>query len=187
MTRADESPKIPRTSSSGRKPANRYASRRRLRLRIVAIAKSCQFLQGLQTLKTGFQQGFPANTWQFLPTLFHEDPIFICPHKIWVDFVDKYNFKACFLEPLTLTLALIYTVPMPTPIATAEYMKLSISERIQLVEDIWDSIAADAPNTVELSQAQKTELHRRVTAHRTDPSTVVPWEQVRSKLFPGKP
>ena len=58
---------------------------------------------------------------------------------------------------------------MPTPIATAEYMKLSVSERIQLVEDIWDSIAADAPNTVELSQAQKAELHRRVAAVPTLP------------------
>jgi len=77
---------------------------------------------------------------------------------------------------------------MPTPTATAEYMKLSVSERIQLVEDIWDSIAAEAPpNTVELSQAQKAELHRRVAAHRADPSTAVPWEQVRSKLFPSKP
>ena len=76
---------------------------------------------------------------------------------------------------------------MPTPIASAEYLKLSVSERIQLVEDIWDSIAADARNSVELSQAQKAELHRRVAAHRADSSTAVPWEQVRSKLFPTKP
>lgn len=76
---------------------------------------------------------------------------------------------------------------MPSPAATTEYMKLSISERIQLVEDIWDSIAAEATNTVELSLAQKAELHRRVAAHRADPSTAVPWDQVRSKLFPTKP
>lgn len=76
---------------------------------------------------------------------------------------------------------------MHTPAATIEYMKLSVSERIQLVEDIWDSIAAEAPNTIELSNAQKTELHRRITAHRVDPSTAIPWELVRSKLFPSKP
>lgn len=76
---------------------------------------------------------------------------------------------------------------MPTPTATIEYMKLSVSERIQLVEDIWDSIAAETSNTVELSQAQKTEFHRRVAAHRADPSTAISWEQVRSKLFPSKP
>lgn len=83
-------------------------------------------------------------------------------------------------------MTLIYTMSMHTPTVTAEYMKLSVSERIQLVEDIWDSIAAEAPNTVELSQAQMAELHRRVAAHRTDPSTAIPWEQVRSKLFLSK-
>lgn len=76
---------------------------------------------------------------------------------------------------------------MPTPTVTTEHMKLSVSERIQLVEDIWDSIAAEAPDAVELSQTQKAELHRRVAAHRADPSTSVPWAQARSKLFPSKP
>ena len=76
---------------------------------------------------------------------------------------------------------------MPTSGATVEYMKLSVSERIQLVEDIWDSIAAEAPDTVELSEAQKAELHRRLAAHRADPSSAIPWEQVRSKLFSSKP
>ena len=91
------------------------------------------------------------------------------------------------LHPLILTSALIYTTLMPTPADTIEYMKLSVSERIQLVEDIWDSIAAEAPHTVGLSQAQKAELHRRAAEHRADPSTSIPWEQVRSKLFPSKP
>lgn len=67
---------------------------------------------------------------------------------------------------------------------TTEYMKLSVSERIQLVEDIWDSIVAEAPDDVfDLSQTQKAELHRRVAEHRADPSSAVPWEQVRAKLF----
>lgn len=74
---------------------------------------------------------------------------------------------------------------MATP-TTTEYMTLSVSERIQLVEDIWDSIAAEAPDTVKLSQAQKSELHRRVVEHHADPSTAVPWEQVRAKLFSNK-
>lgn len=85
------------------------------------------------------------------------------------------------------TPTLIYTTSMPTLTVAAEYMKLSLSERIQLVEDIWDSIAAEAPDTVELSQAQKAELHRRVAAHRADPSSSVPWEQVRSRCFRANP
>jgi putative addiction module component (TIGR02574 family) len=76
---------------------------------------------------------------------------------------------------------------MHTPATTHEYLKLSASERIQLVEDIWDSIAAEESDTVELSQAQMAELHRRVAEHRADPSTGFPWEQVRSKLFSSKP
>jgi putative addiction module component (TIGR02574 family) len=74
---------------------------------------------------------------------------------------------------------------MPTPAAT-EYMKLSVSERIQLVEDIWDSIAVEFPDSIGLSQDQKTELHRRLAAHRADPTTAIPWEQVRSKLFSSR-
>jgi putative addiction module component (TIGR02574 family) len=64
---------------------------------------------------------------------------------------------------------------------------LDIDEQIALVEAIWNSIAAEASDTVGLSQIQRAELHRRVAAHRADPSTAVPWKQVRSKLFPSKP
>jgi len=65
----------------------------------------------------------------------------------------------------------------------ADYMKLSISERIQLVEDIWDSIALEAPDSFELSEDQKADLHRRAAAHHADPASAIPWEQVRIKLF----
>lgn len=76
---------------------------------------------------------------------------------------------------------------MPSIKSTTEYIKLTVSERIQFVEDIWNSIAAEPPDAVGLSPTQKAELHRRVAAHRADPSTTVPWEQVRSELFSSKP
>lgn len=75
---------------------------------------------------------------------------------------------------------------MSTSAISTEYLKLSVSERIQLVEDIWDSIVAEASETIELSKAQKDELNRRVAEHRADPSTAVPWEQVRARLFSGE-
>ena len=105
-------------------------------------------------------------------SLFHAQKVF---HQ-----ADKHRLY------LTLTSALTYTKSMSSP-AITEYMKLSVAERIQLVEDIWDSIAAEAPDIVALSPDQKAELHRRVAAHRADPSTAVPWDEVRSKLFPSKP
>jgi putative addiction module component (TIGR02574 family) len=67
-----------------------------------------------------------------------------------------------------------------------DYRLLAISERIELVEDIWDSIAEEAPAATELSQQYRAELHRRLAAHRADPSSSVPWEQVRAELFKGQ-
>ena len=44
---------------------------------------------------------------------------------------------------------------------------LSIGERMQLVEDIWDSIAADQA-TLPLTDEQRVELDRRLDAYETD-------------------
>lgn len=63
------------------------------------------------------------------------------------------------------------------------YKKLSVAERIQLVEDIWDSIESDNPESFYLSDVQKAELHHRIKAHQDNPSSGIPWETVRKKLF----
>lgn len=66
-----------------------------------------------------------------------------------------------------------------------DYRSLPISERIELVEDIWDSIAEETAVAVQLSVEERAELHRRLAAHRTDPSSSIPWDQVRATLFKG--
>ena len=63
-----------------------------------------------------------------------------------------------------------------------DILALTIPERVQLVEDIWDSIA-EAPETLELTPAQRAELDRRLEEHRQSPGTAIPWEQVRAELF----
>ncbi len=67
--------------------------------------------------------------------------------------------------------------------ANLNFKDLPISERIQLVEDIWDSIAEETPGTLQLSSGERAELHRRHAAHQADPSSSIPWEQVRAELF----
>jgi putative addiction module component (TIGR02574 family) len=67
--------------------------------------------------------------------------------------------------------------------ARPNFKELPISERIQLVEDIWDSIAEETPSALQFSEEERAELHRRLAAHRADPSQSVPWEQVRSELL----
>ena len=44
---------------------------------------------------------------------------------------------------------------------------LPIDERIQLVEDVWDSIAEDQQK-LELTQSQREELNRRLSAYEKD-------------------
>lgn len=60
-------------------------------------------------------------------------------------------------------------------------LTLPIPERIKLVEDIWDSIAA-TPDEVQLSDEQMTEIERRLDDHRRNPHKGIPWEQVKETL-----
>ena len=45
--------------------------------------------------------------------------------------------------------------------------QLPVQERLRLVEDLWDSIAADE-HAVPLTDEQKAELDRRLDAYETD-------------------
>jgi putative addiction module component (TIGR02574 family) len=56
--------------------------------------------------------------------------------------------------------------------------RLSVSERLILVEELWDSIAADIP----LTDAQRAELDRRLADHEANPDDVVSWEEVESSI-----
>lgn len=67
--------------------------------------------------------------------------------------------------------------------ATVNFRELPISERIQLVEDIWDSIADETPSQIDLSSADRAELHSRLSAHQADPSSSIAWSEVRESLF----
>ncbi len=58
--------------------------------------------------------------------------------------------------------------------------RLSVEDRIALVQEIWDSIAADVEGTP-LTEAQRTELDRRLAALEANPSNVVPWEVVEAR------
>ena len=65
--------------------------------------------------------------------------------------------------------------------AKADVLSLSIPERIQLVEDIWDTIA-EVPDEVGLSEAQKAEIGRRLDAYHRNPEEGSPWEMVRKRI-----
>lgn len=66
-------------------------------------------------------------------------------------------------------------------ITTGDLLELSVSERIQLVQDLWDSIVA-VPESVQLTEAQKQELDRRLDAYHQNPDAGSPWELVRERI-----
>ena len=67
--------------------------------------------------------------------------------------------------------------------AALNYKSLPVSQRLQLVEKIWDSIADEAPEEVGLSAAQVDEVNRRAKEHLADPESAVPWSEDRRQLF----
>ena len=60
-----------------------------------------------------------------------------------------------------------------------EILNLSIKERIRLVEEIWESIAA-SPEEIPLTLAQRKELDRRKREHRRNPTAAKPWAEVKA-------
>lgn len=59
--------------------------------------------------------------------------------------------------------------------------QLSTSERLQLVQDLWDSIAAE-PDSVPVTEAQQEELERRLSAYREEKDTGASWAEVKERL-----
>ena len=66
-----------------------------------------------------------------------------------------------------------------------EILSLSVRDRLELIEEIWDSIASN-PETVPMTSAQKEELDRRKLEHVIDPSAAKPWSEVRDRLLNRK-
>ena len=69
-------------------------------------------------------------------------------------------------------------------ITIAEILELPIQERIQLVELIWDSIAA-MPAAVEVSPELKAELEQRMLEFEKKPEAGYSWDDVKSRLKDG--
>ena len=63
----------------------------------------------------------------------------------------------------------------------AQAAKLSVSERIELAEAIWDTVGTDL-GSVPIPESHKAELDRRLKDLEDDPDAGSPWEEVRARL-----
>jgi putative addiction module component (TIGR02574 family) len=62
----------------------------------------------------------------------------------------------------------------------ADLLKLSPSERILLVQDLWDSLS---PEDIPLTDWQKAELDRRKAAYEANPASGRSWEEVQRRVI----
>jgi putative addiction module component (TIGR02574 family) len=67
-----------------------------------------------------------------------------------------------------------------------EINNLSTTERILLVEDIWDHLTDADDTTFALSDSQRTELDRRITHYKDQPEVGRYWNEVREEYLSGK-
>lgn len=66
-----------------------------------------------------------------------------------------------------------------------DYRGLSVADRLQLVGEIWDSIADEAnasPEVLPLSDEQKAELDRRLAEYDADPSSGIPMNESHGRI-----
>ena len=66
-------------------------------------------------------------------------------------------------------------------ITAADTLELSIPERIQLVEDIWDTISSQA-EAVELTEEEKRLIDERLEEYHKNPDLGSPWEDVFKRI-----
>ena len=65
--------------------------------------------------------------------------------------------------------------------STFDFSNLNADERIQLAEDLWDSLA-ETPEAVPLTLAQGEDLDRRVEVYERDRDPGKPWNEVLDKI-----
>ena len=57
---------------------------------------------------------------------------------------------------------------------------LPVSERLKLIDDLWESIVEEAPDLAfPVTPGLSAELDRRLAEHDAEPSSAIPWERVR--------
>ena len=60
--------------------------------------------------------------------------------------------------------------------------RLTVGERLQLIEQVWDSLRQGA-GVLPLSEDERVLIDARRAEHRADPTSAVEWESVRADLL----
>jgi putative addiction module component (TIGR02574 family) len=65
---------------------------------------------------------------------------------------------------------------------TESFRKLSPSEKIRVLQELWDEMAEEVASEP-LSESQKLLLDERIQQHVENPSDVEPWDRTRDDIL----
>ena len=66
-------------------------------------------------------------------------------------------------------------------VQVSEILELSVSEKMRIVEEIWDSIAKN-PESLPLTDEERAELDKRLHEYQENPTEGIEWNQLKMKL-----
>ncbi len=100
------------------------------------------------------------------------------------------GFKFCADEqPQIPTRVKLWKLHAPNPsprntmsILQQQIQELSLAEKIQLVQDLWDDIATTTDD-LPLTQLQIADLDRRQKQYQAHPTDVSPWAEVQQRIL----
>ena len=69
-------------------------------------------------------------------------------------------------------------------ISKADLLKLDIAQRLELIEELWESIVEEANvgATLPLSAADRELLDQRLREDDEDPDAAIPWSEAKARL-----
>ncbi|MEO0396170.1 MAG: addiction module protein [Cyanobacteria bacterium P01_A01_bin.137] len=67
------------------------------------------------------------------------------------------------------------------PLLNVEISQIGIAERIQLAEDLWDSILL-SPESLPVTDNQKQELDDRMREYHQEPESGSSWQVIKERL-----
>ena len=70
---------------------------------------------------------------------------------------------------------------MPSTMKSLGIDRLPVDARLDLIEEIWDSIT-DQVETLPLTPAQEAEIGRRLDDHDANPDDVISWETIEQAI-----
>jgi putative addiction module component (TIGR02574 family) len=66
-------------------------------------------------------------------------------------------------------------------IQVSEILELSVTEKLRIVEEIWDSIVKN-PSALPITGEERAVLDKRLQEYRENPTEGIEWNQLKMKL-----